>query len=230
MVVVQRPGVLGYPDHRAVLAKDLGLEVGDGVARSHRPHEVVAAGGVDVEHAAYVLQLADQLLGRIEAVDARQRWVHRQVTPLGRGLEDALHRVLEDGPEPGLSGAKLFQGLPVGSDVVVQHEAAAVPGNRLDLDPDVNRRAVGPTPTGFEADHPRRRGELVRARGGAGLQGLLHFDAARDDDVGQGAPQGLVLAEQPGEGGVRQDDAAVSVQEDHGVRAVGEKLLETGVE
>ena len=62
----------------------------------HQPDELLAPARLDVEAPADVGQALDQFFGRGIAINPRQRGVGHQVAPLGRGLEDAFHQVVED--------------------------------------------------------------------------------------------------------------------------------------
>src|SRR5262249_1351489 len=115
--VADGAGGLGDPDDATVLAVDLVLEPGDGPLLGHEALELLPPLLPDVALPADVGPLADQLLGRAEAEDARHRPVGWQDPALRRGLEDALDGVVEDGAVLRLRQAQgLLRALPLDGD------------------------------------------------------------------------------------------------------------------
>ena len=94
--IAHRAAVLPHPDHGAVTPAHGVLEPFDGPGRLQPPPERVPLFGGDPERAAHVGDARDQLLGRRIAANPGERRVGRDDPPLGRGLERALDRILED--------------------------------------------------------------------------------------------------------------------------------------
>ena len=68
----------------------------DGVVFLHQADELLAPAFLDVEAPANVGQALDQFFGGRIAINPRQGGVGHQVAPLGCGLENAFHQVVED--------------------------------------------------------------------------------------------------------------------------------------
>ena len=90
-------GVLGHPDDAPVAAAHLGHEILDLVLLPDQPEKFLAPRGVHVHLGADVVDRAHEGIRGVVAHDPGQGRVHGQEPPAGRGLVDALHRVLENG-------------------------------------------------------------------------------------------------------------------------------------
>src|SRR5918999_1899332 len=90
----------GGPHDVPVLAVRLDLEPPNEAVPPHQPAKLSPALGFDVELLRDVRDVLEQLLGRVVAEHAGQGGVGRDEASLDRGLEDALHGVLEDGTVP----------------------------------------------------------------------------------------------------------------------------------
>ena len=108
--VLHRAGIFRNPDIVAVLAPDLGHEIGDDAAFPHQPHEFGAPRRVGINLVLDITDAGDELGTAGEPVDGGERGIDVQIAAIGRSLENALGGVLEYAAKAALSLLQRLRG------------------------------------------------------------------------------------------------------------------------